>query len=71
MISFKPLWKTLIDKEMKKQDLATRVGITNKTVSMMARNKPISMKLLDAICRELGCQVQDVIEYIPDEEMPD
>lgn len=66
MISFKPLWKTLIEKEMKKQDFAERVGITRKTVSMMGRNKAISMQLLDTICRELECQVQDVIEYVPD-----
>lgn len=67
MISFNPLWKTLIDKNMKKQDLAARLGVTKKTVSMMARNEPISMRLLDKICKELGCQVQDVIEYVPDE----
>jgi len=35
---------------------------------MMARNEPISMRLLDKICKELGCQVQDVIEYVPDED---
>ena len=42
-------------------------GVTKKSVSMMARNEPISMRLLDKICKELGCQVQDVIEYVPDE----
>ena len=68
MISFNPLWQTLIDKHMKKQDLASRLGVTKKSVSMMARNEPISMRLLDKICKELGCQVQDVIEYVPDED---
>lgn len=68
MISFNPLWKTLIDKNMKKQDLAACVGITKKTVSMMARNETISLRLLDRICKELGCRVQDVIEYVPDED---
>ncbi|MBR2653821.1 MAG: helix-turn-helix domain-containing protein [Lachnospiraceae bacterium] len=53
---------------MKKQDLAARLGVTKKSVSMMARNEPISMRLLDKICKELGCQVQDVIEYVPDED---
>ena len=42
------------------------IGVTRKSISMMARNEGISMKLLDRICRELGCSVQDVIEYVPD-----
>lgn len=66
MISFNPLWKTLIDRHIKKQELAEMIGVTRKSISMMARNEGISMKLLDRICRELGCSVQDVIEYVPD-----
>lgn len=66
MISFNPLWKTLIDKHIKKQELAEMIGVTRKSISMMARNEGISMKLLDRICTELGCSVQDVIEYVPD-----
>lgn len=68
MISFNPLWKTLIDRHIKKQELAERIGVTRKSISMMARNEGISMKLLNRICRELDCSVQDVIEYIPDLE---
>ncbi len=51
-------------------ELAERIGITNANLSILKTGKAKAVRLttLDAICRELGCQPGDILEYIPDEE---
>lgn len=68
MISYKPLWKTLIDKDMKRLDLLEVAEISRGTLASMGKNIPVSLKYIDRICKELGCQITDVIEYTEDEE---
>lgn len=55
---------------MKSGELAERIGITNANLSILKTGKAKAVRLttLDAICRELGCQPGDILEYIPDEE---
>ena len=54
----------------RKMELAERIGITNANLSILKTGKAKAVRLttLDAICRELGCQPGDILEYIPDEE---
>lgn len=51
-------------------DLAERVDITNANLSILKNNKAkaIRFSTLNAICKELGCQPGDILEYVPDEE---
>ena len=68
MISYKPLWKTLIDKDKKKVDLTREAGISSKTINDMAHNDGnmyVSLKTLDRICEYLDCQIEDIVEYVP------
>ena len=64
-INYKPLWKLLIEKEMKKQDFRKLVGISKSTLDRMGRNEYISMRILDEICDGLKCTPNDVIEHQP------
>ena len=64
MFNFKPLWKTLIDKEMNKTELAKEIGASPRTIATMAKNGYISMETLDKICTKLNCKIEDVIEHI-------
>lgn len=64
MFSFKPLWKLLIDHDMNKAELTRRLGISPSTVNRMTHNQYISLEILDAICTELDCTPNDVIEHI-------
>jgi len=66
MISYNPLWKMLIDKGIKKQDLQTLIGCNSNTISKMSKNEYVSMANIDAICFVLKCKVSDIIEYIED-----
>ena len=62
MISYKPLWKLLIEKDLNKLDLCTLVGISPTTVAKMSKNKYTSLEILDRICIVLGCPIEDVIK---------
>lgn len=67
MISYKPLWKTLIDKGMNKGDLKEITGLSYGTLASMGKNDPVNLKQIDRICKSLNCTISDVIEYIPDD----
>jgi putative transcriptional regulator len=65
-ISYKPLWKLLIDRNMKKKDLVAVAGISQSSVSKMGRGENINTETLNRICTALNCGVADVMEVIPD-----
>lgn len=65
MVSYKPLWKTLIDKDIKKTQLRDMAGFSNGTLSRMGKDQYIEMKHIDKICEVLNCSVSDVIEFVP------
>ena len=62
MISYNPLWKTLIDKDMKKMDLVKSVGISNGTLAKLGKNESVSLSIIDKICIALDCDISDVVE---------
>ena len=62
MISYDRLWKTLIDKHMNKTELRDRIGISNATFAKMGKNEPVNLKIVDNICQELQCGIEDVVE---------
>ena len=62
MICYDKLWKTLIDKHLKKTELRDKIGISNATLAKFGKNEPVNLKVIDAICQELHCGVEDVLE---------
>ena len=62
-VSYKKLWKLLIDKNMKKVDLMNRVEISSSTVAKMTNGELVSMKVLERICSELDCDFGDIVHY--------
>ena len=65
-VSYKKLWKLLIDKDMKKKDLCEKAGISSASVTKMCRNGHVTTEILMKICTALDCQVADIVEIIPD-----
>ena len=61
-ISYMPLWHTLLNKNMKKEDLRIKAGLTTNMIANMGKNKGISMGTLAKICDALDCEITDVIE---------
>ena len=69
-VSYKRLWKLLIDKDMKKKDLAAAAGISTYTISKMGKGENITTEVLGKICGALNCSIEDIMEFIPDEPNP-
>lgn len=62
-ISYAPLWKTLIDKNIKnKTDLLELAGIGSGTLAKLSKNQEVSMNVILRICQALQCELVDVIE---------
>ena len=66
-VSYKKLWKLLIDKDMKKKDLQSAAGISWSSVTKLSKGETVSMEVLMKVCKTLGCDIGDVMELIPDE----
>jgi DNA-binding Xre family transcriptional regulator len=66
--SYKRLWKMLIDREMKRQELRRILGISGNTIAKMGREEMVSLEVLDKICNYLNCSIEEIIEHIPDQE---
>ena len=66
-VSYKRLWKLLIDMGIKKKDRAARAGISPASVTKMGRNGFVTTEGLEKICVALGCQIGDVMEIIPEQ----
>lgn len=66
MISYKKLWKLLIDKDMNKQDLMAITGISTTTMTKLNKGRNVNTDILVRICNALKCDVSDIMEIIPE-----
>lgn len=65
-VSYKKLWKLLIDKDMKKKDLRSLIGVSTTTMSRLAKDENVSTEILEKICSALNCDVGDIMEFVPE-----
>ena len=65
-VSYKKLWKILIDKGMKKKDLREMAGISWASVTKLSKGEMVSMEVLMKICKAHGCDIGDIMELIPE-----
>ena len=64
MVSYKPLWRLLVEREMSKGDLRKLAGIAPNTMTKMRKNEEVSMTVLNKICAALNVTYGDIVEYI-------
>ena len=67
-VSYKKLWKLLIDKDMKKTDLFAKAGISSASVTKMGKNGHVTTEILLKICTALDCRIEDIMEFIPEDK---
>lgn len=67
-VSYKKLWKMLIDKDMKKKDLQADAGISLASVTKLSKGETVSMEVIMKICKTLNCNIGDIMDLIPDED---
>ena len=63
-ISYKKLWKLLIDRDMKKKDLMALSGISQSSITNMGKNENVNTDVLVRICRALNCDIGDIAEIV-------
>lgn len=66
-ISYKKLWKLLIDKDMNKTDLRKAAKISSSTVAKLTNGENVSTAVLLKICTALQCDISDIMETVPEQ----
>lgn len=61
-ISYKKLWKLLIDRDMKKKDLISAAGISTASMAKLGKNENVTTDVLVKICTALECDIADIME---------
>lgn len=67
-VDYSKLWKVLIDKKMNKSQLKEAAHISTNAVARLGKNECVSLDTLEKICVALGCNIEDIINFIPNEE---
>lgn len=67
-VSYKKLWKLLIDHDMKKKDLAAKANISGYTIAKMTKGENVTTDILVRICKTLGCNIEDIMEIVDIED---
>ena len=67
-ISYEKLWKKVKRKKLKKQDFQNALGMSSSTVAKLTNNKPVTMEVLERICKEFDCNIGDIVEFIDTKE---
>ena len=62
-VSYNRLWHLLIDKGIKKTKLARDVNMSYSTLAKLTNNQPVKQEVLDKICNELNCSIDDIAEF--------
>lgn len=64
--SYNRLWKLLIDKKMTKTQLKDAAKLSNSSLARISKNNNVTTDILNRICKTLECELEDIIEYIPE-----
>lgn len=67
-ISYKKLWKLLIDRDMKKKDLREAAGISTASMAKLGKNENVNTDILVKVCKALDCDISDIMEIVDDND---
>ena len=61
-LSYKRLWKLLVDRDLKKKDLQAMANISSASITKLAKNENVTTETIERICIALKCDVSDIME---------
>lgn len=67
IITFKPLWKLLIDRDMTREDLRHATGLSPATIAKLGKDGNVTTDVLARICEAVGCDVADICKVVPND----
>lgn len=65
--SYNRLFKLMIDKKINKTQLREQAGITSNAMAKISKDEPVSIEVLEKICGTLGCNIEDIVEIMPED----
>jgi DNA-binding Xre family transcriptional regulator len=66
VVSYKKLWKLLIDHDMKKMDLQKATGVSTASIAKLGKNENVTTDVLVKVCKALNCDISDIMEIVND-----
>ena len=66
--NYKKLWHILLDRDMKKKELAQIAGVSTYTINKLNKNENVTVEVLGKICRALNFTLDDIMEFEEDEK---
>ncbi len=67
MISYAPLWETMQKRGATTYTLQVKGGVSSSTIRRLKAGESVSTNTLEALCKILGCTLQDIVEYLPND----
>lgn len=67
-VSYKKLWKLLIDRDLKKKDLESMAQVSHYTMNKLTHGDNVTTDVLGRICKALGCTLDDIMEFINEQQ---
>jgi DNA-binding Xre family transcriptional regulator len=67
-ISYKKLWKLMIDRDIRKKDLREMTGLSPSTIAKLGKNEVVNTSVIIRICNALQCDLCDIMEIIHDDK---
>lgn len=65
-VSYKKLWKMMVDKNMSKTELTHLAGISTNAMAKLGRNEDVRVNVLEKLCTSLDCKLEDIVELVPE-----
>ena len=66
--NYKKLWHILLERDMKKKELAQIAGVSTYTINKLNKNDNVTVEVLGKICKALNCTLDDIMEFEEDGE---
>lgn len=67
MISYKPFWKTMRESNITTYTLIKDYNVSSSTIDRLRKNKPVNTTTLNDLCSIYNCEIQEIVEYLPDD----
>ena len=67
IVSYKKLWKMLIDRDLKKKDLEEMAGVSHYVINKMTHGDNVTTDVLCRVCKALNCTVDDIMEMVDEQ----
>ena len=68
MLSYKPLFRLLLERDMSKTQLKNGVSLSPNVMSKLSKGEYVSMEVIGRICKYLNCRIENVVEILPDKD---